>query len=204
MKSLNQEFIKFMYNADKKEYIMSLVTYALSPTIVGYKPSSIITISNKNKNMYDLWCKYGSEYLENINLKVFEINRKENAIVLLFYNEKMLSEVLCDKDNAEFLSKFGYLNSMPLIDKLNLLKNRYEYNFCPHEMGIFLGIPVKDVEDFINCSEKECVCCGYWKVYNDRERALEVFENYNRSKYNFLKLIQNDIGITKVVKILSS
>jgi len=154
VKSLNQEFIKFIYNADEKEYMMSLITYALSPTIAGYKPSSIITISNKYKNMYNLWCRYGSEYLKNINLKVFEIHRKENAIILLFYNEKMLSEVLCYEDNAEFLSKFGYHNSMPLIDKLNLLKNRYEYNFCPHEMGIFLGIPVKDVEDFINCSEK--------------------------------------------------
>lgn len=204
MKSLNQEFIKYIYNTDEKEYMMSLITYALSPTITGYKPSSIVTISNRNKNMYDLWCKYGCEYLDNINLKVFEINRKENSVVLLFYNEKMLSEVLCDKDNAEFLSKFGYSNSMSLIEKLNLLKNRYEYNFCPHEMGIFLGIPLRDVEYFMNCNEKECVCCGYWKVYNDREGALQVFENYNKSKNNFLKFIQNDIGITKVVKLLSS
>lgn len=204
MKSLNQQFIEYMYNADEKEYMMSLITYALSPTIAGYKPSSIVTISNRNKNMYDLWCKYGYEYLDNINLKVFEINRKENAIVLLFYNERMLSEVLSDRDNTEFLSKFGYLSSMSLTEKLNLLKNRYEYNFCPHEMGIFLGIPLRDVEDFMNCNEKECVCCGYWKVYNDRKGALKVFEDYNKSKNNFLKLIQNDIGAVKAVRILSS
>ncbi|MFL0196790.1 DUF3793 family protein [Clostridium sp. WILCCON 0269] len=204
MKNLNEEFIESIYGADEKEYMMNLITYAISPTIAGYKPSSIINISNKYKNMYSLWCKYGNEYLENISLKVFEIYKKENIIILLFYNESMLSEVLCYKDNAEFLNKFGYSSSMSLINKLNLLKDRYEYNSCPHEIGIFLGIPVRDVEDFINCGEKKCICCGYWKVYNDKENALEIFKNYDKSKYNFLRLLEKNIGLVKVVEMLSS
>lgn len=204
MKNLNREFVKFIYNADEKEYMVNFMTYMLCPTIAKYKPSSMITISNKHKNMYTLWCKYGNEYLKSINLKVFEIHRKENLITLLFYNENMLSEVLNFRDNAKFLSKFGYYDFMSLMDKLNLLKNRYQYNFCAHEMGIFLGIPVKDVEDFINCNEKKCVCCGYWKVYNDLENALEIFQNYNRSKYNFLRLLQKNVEFTKAVEMLSS
>jgi len=80
-----ENFIDFIDYTREKDYMMNLITYAISPTIAGYKPSSIITISNQNKGMYDLWCKYGDEYIDNINLKVFEIMRKENLIILLFY-----------------------------------------------------------------------------------------------------------------------
>ena len=98
-------FIDYIDYTNEKEYMMNLITYAISPTIAGYKPSSIITISNNNRSMFNLWCKYGGEYLENINLSVFEIMRKEDLIILLFYNNKLLSETLSCEDNMVNLLK---------------------------------------------------------------------------------------------------
>lgn len=201
----DNNFTGFIFEEDdEKKYMMTLITYSISPTISGYKPASIINISNKYKSMYDLWCKYGEEYMSGINLKAFKIFSTDSSLILLFYNEVFLSRVLFCKDNMDFLNKFGYSSDMSLLDSLNLLKERYRSSCCPHEMGIFLGIPLPDVKDFMYGNDKKCVCCGYWKVYNDREQALYTFENYNRSKHNFIKLIRKKMEIVKVVKMLSS
>ncbi|MFT8313687.1 MAG: DUF3793 family protein [Clostridium sp.] len=204
MEKVIDNFIDYIDYTNEKEYMMNLITYAISPTIAGYKPSSIITISNNNRGMFNLWCKYGGEYLENINLSVFEIMRKEDLIILLFYNNKLLSETLSCEDNMNLLLKFGYSSSMSINQCLELLKYRYRNIVCPHEIGIFLGIPVKDVEEFINCSGKQCVLCGYWKVYHDREKALEIFENYDRTKDNMVKLLKKKVKPIAMIQMLSS
>lgn len=168
---MNNNILNFIENREDKEYMVNLITYAISPTISGYKPSTIITISNKYKSMYDLWSKYGSEYLNEINLNVYEIKSEPNLKILMFYNEKLLSKTIFEEDNIKFLMKFGYSSSMSLNECLNLLKLRYLECACPHEIGIFLGIPIKDVEDFINYNGSGCIYCGYWKVYHDSKVA---------------------------------
>lgn len=50
----------------------------------------------------------------------------------------------------------------------------------PHEMGYFLGYPYADVEGFILHKGKDYVAMGLWKVYGERERALETFARYKR------------------------
>lgn len=46
----------------------------------------------------------------------------------------------------------------------------------PHEVGYLLGYPVADVAGFINHAGKNCLISGPWKVYQDRDRALALFE----------------------------
>ena len=50
---------------------------------------------------------------------------------------------------------------------------------CPHELGIFLGIPIEDVKDFMECTNKKCLLCGYWKVYNNYYTAEKTFKQYD-------------------------
>lgn len=204
MVNKSENFMDFIDYTNEKSYMMNLITYAISPTIAGYKPSSVISISNNYMRMFDLWGKYGEEYINNINLKVFEIIRKENVIILLFYNEKLLLKTLFYEDNMKFLFKFGYLNMMSLEQCLQLLKLRYANAVYPHEIGIFLGIPVKDVEAFIDCNGRNCILCGYWKVYYDREKAMKIFENYDRTKYDVVKLLKRKIGPIRMLQVLSS
>ena len=63
-----------------------------------------------------------------------------------------------------------------------MLKNRYNKFKCPHELGVFLGFPIEDVKDFMNCSNKKCLGCGYWLVYNDIDKARSIFEKYDKIK----------------------
>ncbi len=38
------------------------------------------------------------------------------------------------------------------------------------------------MKDFINCNDKKCLLCGYWKVYNDCISAQRIFQSYDQVK----------------------
>ena len=52
----------------------------------------------------------------------------------------------------------------------------------PHEIGVFLGYPVKDVRGFIENEGKRYLMIGYWKVYSDLADARMIFKEYDRAK----------------------
>ena len=70
-----------------------------------------------------------------------------------------------------------------------MLKNRYKEFNCPHELGIFLGFPLNDVMDFMNCKNKKCLSCGYWLVYNNLQEAKETFSMYDKVKEDTVNYI---------------
>lgn len=65
-----------------------------------------------------------------------------------------------------------------------------EYHFegkeFPHEIGIFLGYPIWDVEGFIEHKGQNYKFCGYWKVYQDVEGAKLKFKEYDRIRESAL------------------
>lgn len=50
----------------------------------------------------------------------------------------------------------------------------------PHELGYFLGYPYADVAEFIRQRGENYLEFGMWKIYTERERALETFARYKR------------------------
>ena len=72
---------------------------------------------------------------------------------------------------------------------LNHLKNRFLNNYFPHEIGIFLGYPLKDVEVFMGFSDQKLTKINGWRVYGDPE--------ISDTMANVFKLVRN-----KVTKLL--
>ena len=52
----------------------------------------------------------------------------------------------------------------------------------PHEIGIFLGYPLWDVEGFLKNNGENSIGNGYWKVYDDLAGALRTFASFDRSR----------------------
>jgi len=67
----------------------------------------------------------------------------------MIYDEYILEKELNKKSHKEFLLNMGYPSNACINDYVNKLKFRYEKYHCPHELGLFLGIPFKDVKDFM-------------------------------------------------------
>lgn len=187
----NTLFLKFrekLSNLEQREYIFALVSYHIAPTISGIKAGSIITLRNAEKNDLSLWLQYSTSFLYYYNIKCIEIKREEKEGIFLFYNEALLNAILSDEAVTKFLCNFAYTEKMKLHDKLRHLKNRF-LSDCPHELGIFLGIPLEDVENFIEDPNKECLIVGYWKVYSNLSKAKQIFKAFEETKDVVMKSV---------------
>lgn len=189
--------LKMINGLEDRDYMFYMTAYNLAPTIEGAKPSTILTFSKNNRNLYESWQKYKEQFLQYFNIEAFEIKDTGDTHTVLFYRENELYSQIFNERNINFLRRFGYGENMELKDCLQLLKKRYE-NFCPHEIGIFLGIPLEDVEAFMNCSDTPCLTCGYWKVYSNLDKALNTFKCYDEAKINILKSVKDQLALNNM------
>lgn len=172
---------------EDKEYIENFLVYNSSLVIAGVKPAVTVTMKKNNERLYRSWKRFGQSLIENINLKFIELRESNNSIILMIYDEDILENELNKKSHIEFLSSLGYSYELEINDYVNTLKSRYEKYHCPHELGLFLGIPFEDVKDFMECTTKKCLLCGYWKVYNNSSKAITIFNEYDKVKEYTIK-----------------
>ena len=176
------EFYNKLESMNGKEYIKNFLIYNTSLVIAKVKPAATITFKKCNEELYNNWCSIGKEFIKNINLNFIELREYDDSIIILIYNHSLLEKYINTESNKEFLVSLGYSENGTVIEHLVMLRNRYkEYN-CPHELGVFLGIPINDVKDFMNCNDKKCLLIGYWKVYNDCSSAKKIFKSYDQVK----------------------
>jgi len=93
--------------------------------------------------------------------------------LLYVYRPDMLLGRLHEPGVGDFLSGVGYDLSSPgsLVDQMS---KRFS-DGVPHEIGIFLGYPLADVEGYIENSGRDCIRLGCWKAYSDPEGAERAF-----------------------------
>lgn len=174
-------FISMQSIENDKDYLSSTIAYWTAPTITKRKPSTLLTFSHNSRDLYDLWEIYKEETVARLKLDYFEIRKCSKRVLVIFFNRAVLLKTLLKTNNRNFLNSLGYPGGLDLKEYLVLLKSRFEMN-CPHEVGIFLGIPLEDVESFIENRGKGCLLNSYWKVYHNPKRAKSIFASYDRAR----------------------
>ncbi len=191
-------FFEFYKERDKNEpkaYVSYLLANLCMPTLTKLKPASLIHIDKKQifDRVQFLWRIHYE--IEVFHCKVAILYENNDSMVLFIYQKELLAGVIQSSENQDFLKRYGYSamkNSTGQV--ISLLKLRYhEYSMrsleegqkrnaqmYPHEIGIFLGYPVRDVEDFIRFQGKYYLASGPWKVYHDDTKALATFEEYRK------------------------
>lgn len=164
-----------------REFLLGIISLGAAPTIKDRKPSSLLTFTISRKDLLSNWLFHKQEVCETLNLDHLELKNREKSTTVLFYKRALLEKHVAGERNRAFLCKAGYPVASSLEQKLHLLKEKFGCS-CPHEIGIFLGIPVEDVEGFIRHRGKNPLLCGYWKVYHHRERAETLFYMYDQAK----------------------
>jgi hypothetical protein len=182
MEQCSKGFFELLRDMNKEDYMKNFLTYLIAPVIAGVKPSSTVTLTKGTNNLYEMWESKSKEYLEELQLSSIVLRKDDKASVILIYDEELLRKTLFEENNIRFLNKLGYYESNNLNDLLKVLVKRYDEFHCPHELGVFLGIPLEDVKAFINCSKEQCLMCGYWKVYGNKDTAEKIFSYYDKSK----------------------
>lgn len=195
------EFLKKLTLMSRKEYIEYLLLYKTCLVISEVKPAVTIAFSKIKNNQYEEWCKFGINFLDTVSLDYMVLRDKEDIIILMIYNRKLLETVINEKENKNFLKYFGYY-SINLESNLKILKNRYDKYNCPHEIGIFLGIPVEEVRAFIESSGNNYIESRYWKVFVDRKKSTDIFKRYDFIRKYTISSIINGFSLSKVIFLI--
>lgn len=198
-----KQFMSKLKDMNNVEYFDKYMLFLLAPVVGGLKPSSTVTLKKDSKE-YFVWNNYKETFLNKVNLKHILLREDDKAIILLIYSEEKLEKFISNKETKEFLLKLEYNLQDNLGSILDKLVQRYNRFHCPHELGVFLGIPLEDVIDFMECTTKKCLLCGYWKVFNNSDDALEIFNNYNRSKELVLDCVIFDAKSEEIILSLQN
>ena len=76
-----------------------------------------------------------------------------------------------------------------------------ETNGFPHEIGLFLGYPPRDVLAFLGEISAPCLLCGYWKVYFNVEEAKQLFAQYDHCREAYCKAYQEGHTVSQLLSL---
>ncbi|MBU5636593.1 DUF3793 family protein [Geomonas sp. Red69] len=168
-----------LYPTDE-ECLASFLALELAEVLQGAKPANLVCLANKNRscgrNLYLLWKEHGAVLLEQSGLKVRVLDDRGSSILLLLYSQEALGGLLAQKSVRIILGKAGYRNVDEFDEVLDELQTRVVGEGFPHEIGVFLGYPLKDVVGFMGWAQLAFTCQGPWKIFGKPEQSLRLAE----------------------------
>lgn len=152
-----------------------------APSLLGIKCACLVSISKSECEIGSNVRLFNSRAAEK-GLKIRVLSEGDRCLMLL-YSESRLSQCLSVPERREILRRFGYTDDMTVGECLDRLSERLRAGSeFPHEIGVFLDYPTRDIIGFIENKGKNFKLCGCWKVYSDEERAARVFANYDKCR----------------------
>ena len=168
--------------------LWEVIANQCAPVLADVKPSNLLILTSEEEEVF-----LQMEELPHVSsLCLYE---GKNKSTWLLYRRDRLESALVWPQTGEFLEQYGYRMVRESLDeKLLRLQHRFaeykeERQPFPHEMGVFLGYPLGDVKGFIEHHGKEYLCSGYWKVYQDEQKAKSTFQLYQSVRDAVLQLI---------------
>lgn len=181
----------------KDEFIVRLVGI-LGPVILKVKPSEILSFSKSEKEYNDKLNKIEEVFAQCTEIKYKVIDYKGEGKKVLFYREDELDRALQDKRNLKFLKSIGYPKTYTLEKYLNFIANKIEKGTIPHEIGVFLGYPLKDVLGFMGYPSLKLTKINGWRVYGDTLLSDIKYNQFKNAKENIKTLL----AVSSVSEIL--
>lgn len=140
-----------------------------------------------------------------VGLDYAELKITPAASLVLFYKPGLLAETLAQARNAKWLERLGYPPAGAALEaKIAHLAARAADCNIPHEVGLFIGYPLKDVAGFMLNIPSTPVSRAQWRVYGNREESLEKMRLYSRIEAEAARAFAGADGIDGFINAVSA
>lgn len=194
---MSREILKLVQEIDAETVDLQMALQC-APLLAGLKISNMFSI---DAALY----KQAIAILNETDISYYILRQTKEKIILLLYQEEQMQIYFSKPDIRAFLVSFGYTN-FETEQLLAAFGERYCANIengenFPHEMGIFLGYPLEDVEGFIKNKGKNFLYTGYWKVYEDMQKKVQIFQKFEHAKEFMVMLLSCGTGIKEIIDV---
>lgn len=171
----------------------------IGATIAGVKPAELLNLPSKYNCNKISWESCKKCILKSSNIKLRVIDKYKGRRHVLFYQEQSLNNVLKQAETIKLLVELGYPRNYTLEVYLDYLTDRLNSDEFPHEIGIFLGYPLKDVKGYLGKSNLRLVHSNGWQVYGNVHVSQRRLESFKEARFKVRRqlntLLENRLQI---------
>ena len=169
-----------------------------APTLAGLKCANLVRLTGPRAEL-EAAAQAWRATLAPRGVHVRTARWDGDSALLYLYREGHLRREWEKPGAADFLRRHGYEPGAAVQENVELLLRRIARRPCfPHEIGLFLGYPLEDVQGFIENCGKHYRLCGCWKVYGDPQAALRCFARYEKCARVYLQCYQNGHSLSRL------
>ena len=187
-------------NRDISRTFEAVLVRQCAPTLAGMKPGSIFCFNHSplevSRQKVCQWNKQLAPF--GLTVQILLERPSSSSVIVFVYRHNRLEQMLSDDAYQSFLAQAGYerTNLDDLLEQLaQRLRTQPEF---PHEIGVFLGYPLRDVIGFIENHGRNFTCCGFWKSYGDPAEMQVCFACYRRCIQTYVAMFEQGISIERL------
>jgi hypothetical protein len=151
-----------------------------SPTLAGIKTGNLFTVECDDKDKFYREVSEFNIRLSSKGIRMIPVRFSRGRMLIYLYRPSFLKRDLANEEACKILRQKGYTVANADLCVAELARHLANDSSFPHEIGLFLGYPVRDVLGFMKSPEEGVMYTGFWKVYGDKDEALRTFARYRK------------------------
>ncbi|MCC8179437.1 MAG: DUF3793 family protein [Planctomycetes bacterium] len=186
------------------EYLACLTAYHAAPVLCGLKPAALFCPDPRLANLRP------DREMRGIvpgSLRADRFITQKNAWLVLVHAPERLAETLMCSDAVGLLRSLGY--QLDFTEKRFLqscfsgLRQRFAAVVMPHEIGVFLGYPARDVASFMQDGGCALASGGEWKSSCPDAAGRAASQAFRSAKLRAARLIASGVEPSQVALALN-
>ena len=178
----------------------SMLVESCAPTLAGIKPANLFRCTETPELFPAMFAWNRKLRPGGLQIRVLKRCRRTGSCLIYVCRRAWVQQVLVQQAVQDFLSGQGYDMAQGMEHVLCQLSRRLcVRSDFPHEIGIFLGYPLRDVIGFIQNQGQNYTCCGHWKCYGDAEEAQKIFDSYRSCTACYKRMFETGIPLLALI-----
>lgn len=177
----------------------SLLIRHSAPTLFGLKAGSLFLCPIEHEDELRRGLRIWNCLLRKKGLFAICVRRYSKKALIYVYRLSRLNRDLSHPLAVHILKGYGYPVGKTRACIGRLIRRLNEQADFPHEIGLFLGYPPRDVQGFIEDKAGTCKCCGWWKVYDNVAAATRLFQAFSSCRHACCELYAKGAPLEELV-----
>lgn len=193
-------------HTSRSAHLAAWLLLAGAEVLAGLKPANLINVKNVERpcgtNLYREWKRFGRSLLRISGLSPLVLVDRGHSLLLMLYRPDTLADLLQRPDARFLLGQVGYPPDADYVTCLGILASRCRRESFPHEIGILLGYPLKDVAGFLGLDGSPYTCQGPWKIFGDPAPSLTLAAAFRISRQQmWSRLLASPVKARKLLDL---